>query len=99
MKKLIVFAIAIFGFTAVSFGQPGNTATATVGASIITPITISATAMNFGTILAANTGTANVTIAPGGTTTYGTGLSYYSNTGAIATTPATFSVAGNFNNS
>ena len=94
MKKLLVFAIAILGFSAVSFGQ--NVATATVGATIITPIAISKTAdMNFGTILATAAG--SVTLVPGGTNTY-TGVSHYNNTGAVAESRAIFQVTGNYSN-
>ena len=49
MKKLIVFAIAILGFTAVSFGQV-NTSAAT-SATVITPISIlKTTDLSFGTL-------------------------------------------------
>ncbi len=40
MKKLIVFAIAILGFTTVSLGQLNNTATATASGTIVSPLTI-----------------------------------------------------------
>lgn len=40
MKNLLFIAIAIFGFSAVSFGQ--TAATATVGAEIMAPITLTA---------------------------------------------------------
>lgn len=53
MKKLIVFAIVIFGFTAVSFGQAPANATASTTATIITPIAIEKTTdMNFGNVIA-----------------------------------------------
>ncbi len=49
MKKLLVFAIVILGFSAVSFGQVSASASST--ATIITPIAITKSAdLNFGTI-------------------------------------------------
>ena len=95
MKKLLVFAIAILGFSAVSFGQI-NVATATVGATIITPISITkVTDMNFGTVLVTGAGTA--TLVPGSAATY-SGVSHYSNTNAVTATTAKFTVNGNFGN-
>ena len=40
MKKLLVFAIAILGFTAVSFGQNSSTENVRASASIITPLAV-----------------------------------------------------------
>jgi len=42
MKKLLVFAVVILGFTAVSFGQQGSAtlSTASASAKIISPITL-----------------------------------------------------------
>ena len=70
MKKLIVFAIAIFGFTAVSFAQSAtSTASASSSATIITPISIAlksgTTGLNFGNIVA-NTTQGTVTVTPAG---------------------------------
>ena len=51
MKKLIVSAITILGFSAISFGQSAATATAT--AILVKPLTIAVTSdMNFGTLAA-----------------------------------------------
>lgn len=70
MKKLIVFAIAIFGFTAVSFGQVVSTSTATATASgtLVTAVSIQKTTgalnggnMNFGSIVAGTAGTVVLT--------------------------------------
>ena len=72
MKKLIVFAIAILGFTAVSFGQVVSTATASATASgtLVTAVSIVKTAgalnggnMNFGSIVAGTAGTVVLTTA------------------------------------
>jgi hypothetical protein len=55
MKKLFVFAIAILGFTAVSFGQASTTANSS--ANIILPITVLKTAdLSFGNIAVGATG-------------------------------------------
>lgn len=49
LKTLSIIAIAIFGFSATSFGQ--STATASTTATLITPIAIEKTTdMNFGTV-------------------------------------------------
>ena len=40
MKKLIVFAIAILGFTAVSFGQNSSSQSVPASATIITPLAV-----------------------------------------------------------
>ena len=52
MKKLLVFAIAILGFSSVSFGQNGNTvANANASATIILPISlVKGNDMRFGTL-------------------------------------------------
>ena len=97
MKKLLFAAIAILGFSAVSFGQPGNTATATVGGTIITPITITKNAdMNFGTVLASAAGT--VVLIPGVANPTYTGVSHYGGLGTVAPSTAQFTVNGNFSN-
>jgi len=63
MKKLLVFAIAILGFSAVSFGQ---SASATASGTIVTAISIAAnggsTALNFGNIVG---GAAGTVVLPG----------------------------------
>ena len=63
MKKLIVFAIAILGFTAVSFGQiTATVAAATASATILAPITIAnGTPLNFG-VVGANATTAKTVV-------------------------------------
>lgn len=69
MKKLIVFAVAILGFSAVSFGQA--TATASSTAVLLTPISIQKTTdLNFGSIAASATaGTVDLDYADGRTST------------------------------
>ena len=69
MKKLLVFAIAILGFSAVSFGQVS--ASAASSATIITPLTIAKTTnttasdLNFGNI-ASTLAAGTVTVDPNG---------------------------------
>ena len=58
MKKLLALAVVILGFTAVSFGQLSNTATATASAKILTALTIEKKVdLDFGTIGAKTTPT------------------------------------------
>jgi len=90
MKKLIVIAIAIFGFSAVSFGQSSATATAT--ATLIVPISIShsgGTDLVFGTIGASATA-GTVTIDPAGARSASTGMKLI----GTGTTAAVFTVTG-----
>ena len=97
MKKLIVIAIAIFGFTAVSFGQT-NTSTVGAGATgtIITPITIGLNhGLNFGTIVAA---AGTVTVIPGNAVASYSGPSAYTGGTVVAPTTASFTVNGNYLN-
>lgn len=90
MKKLIVFAIAILGFTTVSFGQA--TASSTASATIITPISLSKTVdMNFGNI-AVNATVGTVLLTPGGTRTAGGGVTLPVASGTVAA--ASFTVGG-----
>lgn len=90
MKKLIVFAIAIFGFTAVSFGQVTGTATAT--GTIVTPIAIAnAGNMNFGNVAVSATG-GTVILAPAGTRTLTGGITLPIVTGTV--TAAKFNITG-----
>jgi hypothetical protein len=90
MKKLIVFAIAIFGFTAVSFGQA--TATASSTAILLTPISIlKTTDLNFGSIAASATaGTVDLDYADTRTST--TSVKLLAGTSAQKT--AVFTVTG-----
>ena len=95
MKKLIVFAIAILGFTAVSFGQVpvGVSATATASGTIIQPIKITKTVdMNFGNVaVSASGGTVVLTPASSRTTTGGVTLPAF----ALGTvTAAAFDIEG-----
>jgi len=95
MKKLIVFAIAIFGFTAVSFGQA--TANAPASATIITPISLSKTTdMNFGNI-AVNNAIGTVLLTPASTRTPGGGVTLPAAAGTVAA--AVFTVGGAGTNS
>ena len=97
MKKLLLSAIVILSFSAVSFGQlnSSTTNTATAGATIITPIKITKnTNLDFGTLIAA---AGDVTLDPSGTVNYGSSAAF---TGAakINPTAATFTVTGNYGN-
>lgn len=59
MKKLLLFAIVILGFSAASFAQPGVSIVASSTAKIIEPISISNVAsegLSFGTIAKGTTG-------------------------------------------
>ena len=94
MKKLIVFAIAILGFTAVSFGQA--TANAPASANIISPITLSKTTdMNFGNI-AVNASVGTVLLTPASTRTPGGGVTLPAAKGTV--TAAVFTVGGETTN-
>ena len=95
MKKLLFIAIAIFGFSLVSFGQSTSTQNATASAKLMKALVLTKTSdMNFGTITTTNA-TGSVTLpaaaAPsrgvtGGATLFG---------GTVAA--ATFTVAGDIN--
>ena len=67
--KFFTLSVAIFAFSTISFGQ--NTSTASdvpVGATIITPLTITLSAdtkLQFGTIVADATSAADVILSPG----------------------------------
>lgn len=88
MKKLIVFAAAILGFSAVSFGQ--NTASQTASALVIQAISItSGTALDFGTFGARKTATSTVVL-----TTAGSRSSSTADIIGGAGTPGTFTITG-----
>lgn len=54
MKKLLLFALVVLGFSAASFGQ--STITASSSATLVTPLSISKTEdLNFGTLAATGT--------------------------------------------
>lgn len=56
MKNLLFIAIAILGFSAVSFGQQGATTTATASATIVTPITVAKDVdLSFGNVAVSKT--------------------------------------------
>ncbi|MFN2314588.1 MAG: DUF4402 domain-containing protein [Bacteroidales bacterium] len=88
MKKIVVFSIVLFAFTAGAFAQ---TATATATAVIVSPISIANAAdMSFGNIIAdADGGT--VVLVPAGTRTL-VGLTSPSIVGTV--TAASFTVTG-----
>lgn len=88
MKKILVFSVILFAFTAGAFAQ---TATATATAVIVSPISIANVAdMSFGNIIAdADGGT--VVLVPAGTRTLN-GLTSPSIPGTIAA--ASFTVTG-----
>lgn len=70
MKNLLFIAIAIFGFSAVSFGQ--ETATATATGTIVTPIAIAnAGDLNFGNVAVQSVLGGTVILAADGTRTTG----------------------------
>jgi hypothetical protein len=96
MKKLIISAIAILGFSAISFGQA--TATSSASATIVTPIGITNTAvMNFGNVAVQTATGGTVILAPAGTRTTGGagGVTLPSVTGTV--TAASFTVSGQSN--
>ena len=96
MKKLLVFAIAILGFSAVSFGQVSASASST--ATIITPIAIAQAAnLNFGAIAVSPTLGGTVALPPASgtptrTTGGGGGVTLPVVTGTV--TAAAFTVTG-----
>ncbi|MEI7526255.1 MAG: DUF4402 domain-containing protein [Mariniphaga sp.] len=88
MKKLLVFAVAILGFSAFSFGQ--NSATQTASALVIQAISItSSTNLDFGTFGARKTAASTVVLTTAGSRT--------SSTADIiggGGTPGTFTITG-----
>jgi len=96
MKKLLLSAIVILSFSAVSFGQNNVSATATATGTIIAPLTITETAnMNFGNVavqaLSGGTVALTAAAAPTRTPTGGVTLPNF-NKGTISS--AAFSVTG-----
>lgn len=91
-SKLIATALVLLGSASISFGQATASATATVTANIITPLTIAKTVdMNFGNIaVGANSGT--VTMTPNGNRSAGGGVTLPAAAGSPAA--ATFKVDG-----
>ncbi len=96
MKKLLLSAIVILGFTAVSFGQ--SQATATANTTLITPISIAKSVdLRFGTIASSNTdGTISITSTSGGTVAVSGGVTQVSGS---TTSSAKFTVTGEGNSS
>ncbi len=89
MKNLLLIAIAILGFSAVSFGQV-NEATASASGTIITPILITKTSdLKFGNMVL--NGGGSVVMNPATTPSY-TGVTVFSQPGTIS--PAKFDVNG-----
>ena len=71
MKKLLVFAVAILGFSAFSFGQ--NSATQTANALVVKTITItSGTNLDFGTFASRNLQASTVVLGLDGSRTAST---------------------------
>lgn len=93
------FAIAVFavGFAATANAQNSATQSdVTAAAQIVTPISISKVAdLNFGSIVKSTAG-GTVVIAPDGTVTP-TGVSMFTGAAAVATSPASFTIAGENN--
>jgi len=88
MKKILLFSLVLFAFTAGAFAQ---SATATATAVIVSPITLTRTAnMSFGNIIADIDG-GTVVLVPAGTRTL-TGLASPSLPGTV--TAASFNVTG-----
>lgn len=70
MKKLLLLAFVVLGISAVSFGQVGETKTATSSATIVTPISLTkVTDMNFGNVAVNATAGGTVVLTPAGTRT------------------------------
>ena len=94
MKKLIVFAIAILGFSGVSFGQVN--ATAATSATVITPISIvKATDLSFGTLAVSPTVAGTLVLSTAGVrdrTGGGGGVTLPAVAGTV--TAAAFTVSG-----
>lgn len=93
MKKLLVIAIALFGFSAVSFGQNIATTTATASANIIKPITIKNTvALSFGNIASGAAGTVVLSPASSPTRTPSDGIKLPAINGTVSA--ASFEIGG-----
>ena len=91
MKKLIVFSIAIFGFSAASFAQVS--ASASTSATIITPIAITKSVdMNFGSVAVSPTVPGTVVLPTSGSRTQTGGVTLPVTTGTVAA--AKFTVTG-----
>lgn len=94
MKKLLLSAIVILGFSAATFAQSSTTATA--NALLIVPISIAHNAdLNFGTIGASATA-GTVTIAPNGTQSSSTGLKIITGAKSAAAFTVTGEIAAGF---
>ena len=92
MKKLLFFAVAIIGFSAIASAQVGVTKTATASATIVGPISLTkVTDLSFGNIAVNNT-IGTVVLAPAGTRSRTGGVTLPVITGTV--TAATFSVGG-----
>ena len=91
MKKLLFIAIAIFGFSTMSFAQ--STATTKSSATVIQPITISnSVELNFGTLAVSSTIPGTVTIEPSSNRTKTGGVTLPAVTGTVSA--AKFTVTG-----
>jgi len=92
MKNLLLTAIAIFGFSAISFGQATVSATANAEATIVTPLGIEKKIdLNFGNVAVNNT-IGTVIITPLGVRSVTGGATLPAVTGTV--TAASFDVIG-----
>lgn len=91
ITKIIALAVVILGFSANSFGQLTNSATATATGSIVAALTIEKTGtdMNFGSIIPGASGGSVILIPAGTSTVTGTVVK-----AAGTITAAVFSVVG-----
>ncbi len=93
MKKLLFIAIAIIGFSTISFGQTGASATAKTSATVITPISITKSVyLDFGTLAVNSTNGGTVVLVPAGTRTPTGGVTLPNISGSPAA--AKFTVSG-----
>lgn len=91
LRTLIVITIAVFGFSATSFGQ--ETASASATSTIVTPISITKDVdMNFGNVAVQSSTGGTVVLAPAGTRTKTSGVTLPVTTGTV--TAASFTVGG-----
>lgn len=93
MTKLFALGILLLSFAAITFAQPGVSATASATATIITPLTITKTVdMNFGNLYVSATVAGTVVLTPAGTRSATLGVGLPVTPGTV--TAASFTVTG-----
>ena len=94
--KFFTLSVAIFAFSTISFGQNTDNATASAGANIISPLTITKdTDLHFGDLVPSTTESVTVVMSQSGVIT--SAAQYYLSTGNR--TAASFKITGQPNHS